>query len=191
MWDRGLLMTDGPEFGLRLEFEPADVLIASISGGTNYFFSHGWGSERTLTEGRNGTDGDQHVLGDALHFTLDVGLKNPEIKAGILQPILGLGVGAFYLRDYDTGENDQVHVSPANGGGTQPVAFTNSWVAHGTIFLRLDFDIATHVKFGIDLRNYIIVYATKEFPGNMEPDKFRLDNLHYAFEPTVYFSVAF
>ncbi|HVY62963.1 MAG TPA: hypothetical protein VHF22_15000 [Planctomycetota bacterium] len=196
-WDGGLRLTDGPVFGAALEFEPADLLIASFDFNSNIPGPSWGGSYRLFSEARDGTDGDQEVQGLALHAAFYMGLKNPELKLGILQPIIGLGVGVWHLSGYD---DDSL---PIAGGGEAPVRFPSQWVGHASIFLRLDFDISDHVKFGFNLKNHVIFYTTKgeatsagvtigdAGPGNMLSGKTKLDNLHYAFEPDLYLSISF
>jgi hypothetical protein len=130
--------------------------------------------------------------GHELHGALYVHVKNPEIKAGIFEPAFGLGLGLFYFRDYE----DSL---PLGGGGEADVSFKNGWVAHGTISLKLDFNVSDHFKFGFNLKNHILFYASEQFErtsglnflGNMETETTSLDNLYYAFEPSFYISLAF
>lgn len=189
-WSGGTQLESGPQIGLALEFEPADLMILTFDFGSNIWHTENGGAGRQFTEGRNGTAGDVELDGQEVHLAFYIGLKNPELKLGIVQPILGLGAGAFYLTGYNTEDSSQGPL-PVAGGGTADVRFQNSMIAHATLFLRFDVEISERVKFGIDLKNHFLLYVTNEFLGNMEPDKFGLDNVFYAFEPTLYFSICF
>jgi hypothetical protein len=130
----------------------------------------------------------ERVDGRIYHPALYVGLKNPELTLGPMQPILGLGVGAFFMRDF------KGDVSPAGSGGLVVPNFEigNRTLYHATIFLRLDFDLATNFKLGVNFKHHLLLYnAGDDFLGNMENDTFGFDNLHYIFEPSFYFSIAF
>lgn len=199
-WDGGTRLTGGPQFGLALEFEPADILIASIDVGTNIPLPD-MGAQRRFTENRDGTNGDRELYGHEVHPALYVGLKNPEIRAGILQPILGLGFGAFYFHQYDTEDNKVGKAELPVLGFVDParVHFRVAWAWHVSAFLRFDFDVSEHVKFGINLKNhFLFLYRGGDDPqtggsllGNMLQDKIKFDNIHYVFEPAAYFSISF
>lgn len=189
-WSGGTALDYGPQIGFALEFEPADLMLITFDFGSNLWNIENGGAERQFTEGRNGTDGDVDLDGREVHLAFYLGLKNPELKLGIMQPIIGLGAGVFYLFNYNTEDSAQGSL-PVAGGGFAEVEFENSMIGHATLYLRFDFDISERVKFGVDLRHHVLLYVTNEFLGNMEPDKFGLDNLYYAFEPIAYFSVTF
>jgi len=185
IWDRGNYMTDGFMGGLALEFEPADILIASIDFGATGDFENG---NRDILRSRYQVERHEKIGGTIYHPALYVGLKNPELKMGFLQPIIGLGFGAFFMRNY------KGDVSPLGSGGLIVPDFevANRTVYHATIFLRFDFDLAENFKLGFNLKNHILFYNSgDEFLGNMENDKFGMDNLHYIFEPSFYLSIAF
>ena len=207
-FDGGAYITPGFVEGFALEFEPADIMICSID-----FSSHlmGWhrlfagqqardktaehwfrddfeGEFNDRLKSRYQVEPYERAMGEMYHPALYVGLKNPELFWGSMQPILGLGFGAIMLKRYHG------DVEPLGAGGLVVPGFevADRTIYHATIFLRLDFDISDSFKLGFNFKNHILFYNSgDEFLGNMENGTFGLDNLHYAFEPSFYVSIAF
>lgn len=191
----GLRLTASPMLGLRLDFEPADLLTIGFEVTANIpeINNSDFGA-RKLTP-RDGLDFDDLVSGYIVHPGLYIGLKNPELQSGALQGIVGMGFGAFGFHGY------QQHT--AAGGAPAVAAFPDTldsfpadvvWLVHFTVFLRLDIDMSESVKFGIELREHFPLYASGDFfdADQIEPKKFKLGNMgNVITEPSFYFSIAF
>lgn len=234
LWEGGAELQNGPMAGLALEFEPADVLIVSIELGSNFPMessggpwapSRGSAGARVFERGHrfihpDGTGaldlaGNDLLVGKTndleahvLHPAVYLALKNPELEAGVLKPMIGFGVGAFYMHDsqYDKTRNaillnDGSVVQGANEvstGALIPIGersgtrYGTSLLWHGSLFVRFDFDVAKHFKFGFNFKYHAIFYAYRDRVGKLEPDTFaESDTLVHVFEPSFYLSFAF
>ncbi|MHC4390204.1 MAG: hypothetical protein ACYTFT_07760 [Planctomycetota bacterium] len=171
--------------GLRIEFEPADMMLAwmevSFSG---QYLGDAINSnvERELV-----SDATDNIEGKLLHISTYVGLKNPELKAGPMQTILGLGLGTFGFLDYD----GDTEISGGANNGQQFVPFENAWMLHASAFIRFDFDLAPHFKLGFDTKVHLPFYAYGDQVGDMLADEFDFNLTYMIVEPAIYFSIAF
>lgn len=183
--------------GIRLEFEPADVMFVTFDlGFGGNLVGKGWSAslDRDLTDLvpalNPGATAASDVPGKLIHLAGYLGLKNPELKFGPIQPVLGVGLGAFYLFDYD---RSVIRVRDSGGQlvDVDFVPYEDTWLVHASLFLRFDVDLGERFAAGIDIKVHFPLYAAGDEVGLMAPDEFDFSLRYTIFEPTLYFSVRF
>lgn len=180
--------------GLRFEFDPADLMLITFDfgvGGHLLGSALGTNVERRIT--RNTIHHDHHIEGKLMHLSMYIALKDPALKFGPIQTMLGVGFGAFYLFNY--GDRDILVKDPsvAGGVGIAPIdpPFEDTWVFHTSVLLRFDVDISEGVKFGFDTKVHFLNYAMGDVVGDMLEEEFELSRKFTIIEPTLYFSICF
>lgn len=183
--DGGLKLEPTPAVGLRLSLEPADVLEVSLEATTAWPFQEieeEFG-ERNIPGGfdidEDGVEGRMHHLSAWLH------LRNPELEFGAFAIRPGLGIGAFYLDDYE----EDVRVDTGTGTVEATVVFDDTWLLHFSPEVRFDIDVSERFRIGLNLRAHITAYAIGDVVGNLDEEDF--DPTHVIWEPAFYLAFLF
>jgi hypothetical protein len=199
--DGGTKIGTSMMLGLRLEFDAGDVIQCGFeaTGNIPKIQDHNFGGR-----GLNRNDGPpnpavgEEISGYIIHPAFYVGYKNPELRAGPLQTIVGVGMGAFMFHDYqDTIRVGRPPTTTAPAAISQTIGTfpkDSEYVFHVSPYLRFEFDISDNFKIGFDLKLHFLLYSSAKkdevsVVNGMEGSKFSFD--HVIWEPGMYFAICF